>query len=271
MTTSSLAVLHEEVSSIVYCAELCSEDDYCMEFLYSDINRQCIALHCVKKESYSCQYFVLGSTQMLHYEKELNWVEYSGHLYLYGEEKLTWEDAKLECQKKCAHLVQIETKEESDWLAATFLNDDCLSDIYFYCTAWTGGNDLDIEGQFVWGHSNTSMVFTNWYVTEPSINNPSLAAVRDCIDILRNANCGSDLYVCSAWTGLNDQHIEGQYRWDHLNTSLSLANWHPEEPSLVFPSHAAERDCIDMLSNGLWNDRPCSYLNSVICEKSFKN
>lgn len=29
---------------------------------------------------------------------------------------------KLECQKKCAHLVQIETKEESDWLAATFLN-----------------------------------------------------------------------------------------------------------------------------------------------------
>lgn len=68
MTTSSLAVLHEEVSSIVHCAELCSEDDYCMEFLYSDINR-CIRLHCVKKESYSYQYVVLGSTQMLHYEK----------------------------------------------------------------------------------------------------------------------------------------------------------------------------------------------------------
>lgn len=69
MTTSSLAVLHGEVSSIVHCAELCSEDDYCMEFLYSDINRQCIRLHCVKKESYSYQYVVLGSTQMLHYEK----------------------------------------------------------------------------------------------------------------------------------------------------------------------------------------------------------
>lgn len=25
----------------------------------------------------------------------LNWVDYSGHLYLYGEEKLTWEDAKV--------------------------------------------------------------------------------------------------------------------------------------------------------------------------------
>lgn len=157
-----------------------------MEFLHSETSRHCIGLHCVKKDNYLYQYMGPESSHMLRYEKGLNWVKYSGHFYLYGEEKLTWEDAKLECQKKCANLVTIETKEESDWMAATFLNDDCLSNIYFYCTAWTGGNDLAIEGQYVWDASNTSMVFTNWYVSEPSIGYPSLAADRDCIDILRN-------------------------------------------------------------------------------------
>lgn len=86
-----------------------------------------------------------------------------------------------------------------------------------------------------------------------------------------SANCAPDSYVCTAWTGLNDLHIEGQYKWDHSNTLLTFINWHPEEPSLGSPSRASDRDCIDMLSNGLWNDRPCSYPNSVICEKSFKN
>lgn len=90
------------------------------------------------------------------------------------------------------HIIHVHDKIFSFYIYFPYLKmiclftDDCLSGIYFYCTAWTGGNDLDIEGQFVWGHSNTSMVFTNWYVTEPSIGNPSLAAVRDCIDILRN-------------------------------------------------------------------------------------
>lgn len=81
-------------------------------------------------------------------------------------------------------------------------------------------------------------------------------------------NCSSKLHLgCTAWTGLNDLTIEGQYMWDHSNTSVIFENWHANEPSLNIPSNAAVRDCIDMLRTGEWNDRPCSYDNPFICEK----
>lgn len=37
---------------------------------------------------------------------------------------------QLECQKKCAHLVEIETKEKSDWLMTKFLLRGKLSSCY---------------------------------------------------------------------------------------------------------------------------------------------
>lgn len=86
-----------------------------------------------------------------------------------------------------------------------------------------------------------------------------------------SANCGSDPFVCTAWTGGNDLDIEGQYRWHHSNTLLSYTNWYPTEPSLAVPKNALDRDCIDVLRNGQWNDQSCSFQNSVICEKSFKD
>lgn len=86
------------------------------------------------------------------------------------------------------------------------------------------------------------------------------------------ANCKSDpFFDCTAWTGGNDLDVEGQYRWDHSNTLVNFTNWHYHEPSLGDPNQALSKDCIDMLRDGVWNDRPCSYLNSVICEKSFNN
>nr|XP_034321033.1 collectin-12-like [Crassostrea gigas] len=200
VANSSLAVLYGEDCSLVHCAGLCSGDDYCMEFLYSETSRQCIGLACVRKESFSHQYVVLESAQMLRYGKEFKWVEYFGQYYFYGEEKLTWEDAKLACQKKCAHLVEIETKEKSDWLATTFLLNDGCSNLYRTCTAWTGLNDRQLEGHYVWDHSNTSMAFINWY----------------------------------------------EY----------------------YPSQVDPRDCVDILWNGAWNDRPCSHLNPFICERN---
>ncbi|XP_052695391.1 collectin-12-like [Crassostrea angulata] len=202
VTNSSLAILYGEDCSLVHCAGLCSGDDYCMEFLYSETSRHCIGLHCVKKDNYLYQCMGPESSDMLRYEKEFNWVEYLGHYYFYGEEKFSWVDAKLECQKKCAHLVEIETKEKSDWLMTKFLLKEDCGYIFKTCTAWTGLNDRHIEGHYVWDHSNTSMVFTNWYK--------------------------------------------------------------------FVPSKGDARDCVDILRNGEWNDRPCSFLNAFICEKSIR-
>ncbi|XP_062611197.1 collectin-10-like [Saccostrea cucullata] len=96
--------------------------------------------------------------------------------------------------------------EESEWLATTFLvKNTCPSDLFADCTAWTGGNDLEVEGQYCWNDSNMTMTFTYW---------------------------------------------------------------NPNEPSIIQPTQAYTRDCIDLLKTAKWNDRPCSFLNSFICEKS---
>lgn len=69
VTNSSLAILYGEDCSLVHCAGLCSGDDYCMEFLYSEISKHCIGLHCVKKDNYLYQYMGPESSHMLRYEK----------------------------------------------------------------------------------------------------------------------------------------------------------------------------------------------------------
>ena len=87
---------------------------------------------------------------------------------------------------------------------------------------------------------------------------------------LLSVNCCPDIFFdCTAWTGLYDLDIEGTYVWDHSNEPLTFSNWHYHEPSLLSKSEALTKDCIDILRGGIWNDRPCSYLNWVICEKTF--
>ena len=82
-------------------------------------------------------------------------------------------------------------------------------------------------------------------------------------------NCLSPIWDdCTAWTGLNDINNEGTYVWDHSNAPLTFSNWMDGEPSVGYPNHAQNRDCMDILRGGVWNDRPCSYLNWFICEKS---
>lgn len=76
-------------------------------------------------------------------------------------------------------------------------------------------------------------------------------------------DCPTSIYKnCTAWTGGNDLDIEGQYVWDHSNTSFVFTNWYK-----FVPGRGDSRDCIDILKNGEWNDRPCSFLNDFICEK----
>lgn len=90
------------------------------------------------------------------------------------------------------------------------------------------------------------------------------------IQLLFSADdCSTNIFNgCTAWTGGNDLNVEGEYVWDHSNTTMVFTNWHTNEPSLTSPSLATTRDCIDILRNGKWNDRPCLHLNSFICEKS---
>ncbi|XP_048751283.2 perlucin-like protein [Ostrea edulis] len=117
---------------------------------------------------------------------EYDWLEYNSHCYFYGTPRVSWTEARMDCEVRSSQLVEIEDKEESAWLAATFLlKDSCASNIYEDCTAWTGGNDIFVEGDYRWHHSNSTMNFTNWYAYQPSVN--FAGRNEDCVDILRDA------------------------------------------------------------------------------------
>jgi hypothetical protein len=51
------------------------------------------------------------------------------------------------------------------------------------CKAWTGGNDVSVEGIYTWDHSKSNMVFTNWHEHEPSVT--AGTAEEDCVEIIR--------------------------------------------------------------------------------------
>ncbi|XP_078330832.1 low affinity immunoglobulin epsilon Fc receptor-like [Crassostrea virginica] len=197
---SSLALFNIKGGSLMRCGSLCLEDHCCKEFKYSQLDsRRCVGIQFKDFKSTINTHSVITGC-------ETGWFEFKGHCYYKGQTKVTWSDAK-ECGKMCSYLIEIESKEEADWISATFLDSvNCRPDIFFDCTAWTGLNDLDIEGTYVWDHSNGPLIFSNW---------------------------------------------------------------HHQEPSLLSKSEALTKDCIDILRGGVWNDRPCSYLNWVICEKTF--
>lgn len=69
VTNFSLTVLHGEIASLVHCAELCSRDDNCMEFVYSKTSRHCIGLHCLKTDNFAYQYVSPTPYQGLYFGK----------------------------------------------------------------------------------------------------------------------------------------------------------------------------------------------------------
>ena len=84
-------------------------------------------------------------------------------------------------------LLQINPLEVSLWekfsseIKHHSFSDKCLPNVYVICTSWTGGNDLDLEGQYKWDYSKTTFNYTNWLPGEP--NGDSNMNTRDCVDM----------------------------------------------------------------------------------------
>nr|XP_022310946.1 lectin BRA-3-like [Crassostrea virginica] len=207
---SSLALFDLEGVSLIHCGSRCLAEYCCNEFMYNEGSMRCLGIQF--EDFDNTKLIRTGNEGFSTYRKdfagcETGWLEFKGHCYHKGQTKGNWTEAKVECRKMRSYLIEIESKEEAEWISATFLeNVNCPAMERADCTAWIGLNDIDIEGTYVWEHSKAPLTFSNWHSSEPSVNNPNRALTRDCIDILRG---------------------------------------------------------------GLWNDRQCSHLNWVICEKSF--
>ena len=53
----------------------------------------------------------------------------------------------------------------------------CSSHIY-QCTTWTGANDKQTEGVFLWENSGEMVTYTNW-----APGNPDALEMADCVDL----------------------------------------------------------------------------------------
>ncbi|XP_056015776.1 collectin-12-like isoform X2 [Ostrea edulis] len=206
---SSQTLLSPGSFSLPQCAALCTEQPCCLGYLYNRDSRQCILqLRMSPRGDHSSSTVFLPDDHGLRRFRKASgcaasWIKYQDHCYYLGEKKVNWTDAKRECEERCSHLVEIGDQEESDWLASTFLfKNTCPISLFDDCTAWTGGSDVDIEGQYRWSYSNVPITFTAWNEGEPSVGLPTEAEEKDCLELFRNGKWNDrycfylDTFIC---------------------------------------------------------------------------
>ncbi|CAG2225169.1 unnamed protein product [Mytilus edulis] len=69
----------------------------------------------------------------------------------------------------------------------------------------------------------------------------------------------------SAWIGDTDSQRESSFVWESDNSPLTYTDWAPGEPNNEFNNE----DCLQLRKrvDYKWNDYPCTYSRSYICEK----
>ncbi|XP_062604468.1 perlucin-like protein [Saccostrea cucullata] len=112
------------------------------------------------------------------------------HRYLHIKTRNTWWDAKYECEKLGAYLVTIGTEEENSWLRETFLpvwDPATCNPWWDCCSHWTGANDIEEEGRFVWTENDNRVTsYFNWHPDEPDNSGE-----QDCVLMCRDGIWGT--------------------------------------------------------------------------------
>ena len=72
----------------------------------------------------------------------------------------------------------------------------------------------------------------------------------------------SSQYV-KCFVGISDQEVEGVWK-TRSGVIISYSNWLLDQPD---NNNDAEH-CIELLTNGYWNDLPCSASRFSLCERS---
>ena len=89
---------------------------------------------------------------------------FKGHKYELYNESMTWESAKLFCEKKGGHLVTISDEKENEFVNGMRCRN--LSTDYQQ-SIWLGGSDAANEGTWSW-ITGESFTYSNWEPNEPN-------------------------------------------------------------------------------------------------------
>ncbi|MDP7491508.1 MAG: C-type lectin domain-containing protein [Candidatus Undinarchaeales archaeon] len=191
---------------------------------------------------------------------------FGGHCYKMTD-KLEWPAAKSKCESWNAHLVTIDDALENEFIKETFAEN-----------LWIGYNDRTQEGRYVWttdpSFSDLSDVcsdgyFYNGHCYKPTEKLTWAEAKAKCVGwggYLTTINDdGENNYIKAQfsgdkWIGLTDEGSEGGWTWVE-GVSNAFAKWKSGEPN-----GGTGENCVEVYSNGVWNDEKCTDKHEGICE-----
>ncbi|XP_076467238.1 lactose-binding lectin l-2-like [Babylonia areolata] len=104
------------------------------------------------------------------------WSRYGNSCYLYFHEPYTFFEAKVTCDIAQAHLVEIDSEGENNFIKNMGVASHGTG-------VWLGLEDFQEEGSFQWVNSLTKPTFTKWLPGEPN----DAAHTEDCVYMVIDA------------------------------------------------------------------------------------
>ncbi|MEO5379037.1 MAG: C-type lectin domain-containing protein [Magnetococcus sp. DMHC-6] len=89
--------------------------------------------------------------------------EFNGHTYTYVDTKMTWTEAKANCESIRAHLATITSQEEDNFVYNFIIENGGIS-------SWFGASDAESEGTWKW-ITGEPWNYTNWHTSSGEPNN----------------------------------------------------------------------------------------------------
>ncbi|TMW49796.1 hypothetical protein DOY81_005153, partial [Sarcophaga bullata] len=108
----------------------------------------------------------------------------------------------------------------------------------------------------------------NWFTALERCGNngkklASITSLDDSIKLIETLDTLSQLYATNFWLGASDLGHNGQYVWASNGEAISrFTNWRAGEPN----NWCGHEHCLELLSDGQWNDLNCDYKLKFICE-----
>ena len=103
------------------------------------------------------------------------WKYFNGHCYLVVREYKGWDSALAYCENRNSYLIEITTNAEFEFTAT-----ELIPPYSTVARFWVGATDRDIEGTFVYQHSQQQIPRNYWGYPQPSNN-----FGNDCLYITR--------------------------------------------------------------------------------------
>ncbi|XP_053388641.1 perlucin-like protein [Mercenaria mercenaria] len=91
------------------------------------------------------------------------WTAFQGSCYLFGNQKMTFNDAETFCEQSGAHLVHIDDTQENNFILE-------MVGRFHTQNWWIGLTDGVIEGNWKFAGTDISPAYTNWYPGQPESN-----------------------------------------------------------------------------------------------------